>query len=316
MTLLVGYLGYSFLDFRRLLLTLVLGLGLGECASILALVLHPATAIAAEDGTWIGVFTHKNQLGSTMVLQIISCTALILDGRYRRLAIALIAPAFVLVFGSRSGTSILSLTLSLAVLPLSLGYRHGARTFGLCIGFAILGGAALAWIILQGGDIAAAVLGGLGKDTTLTGRTVLWQFGLDQIRATPVIGIGYKAYWESAATSAAYLRFVIGQELWFFHNNFVDVGVAFGGVGLTVFCWGLIAAVVRSFTIMARDPQLLQLWRPMFVVYVIVEATAECPLFQNHSIHQLLLAVAVSWPLAAAQPSRQAYAVAMREVRS
>ena len=111
---------------------------------------------------------------------------------------------------------------------------------------------------------------------------------------------------------------VVGQDLWFFHNNFVDVGVAFGGVGLTVFCWGLVTAVVRSFTIMARDPHLLQLWRPIFVVYVIVEATAECPLFQNHSLSQLLLAVAMTWPAAAAaaMPSREAYGVAMREARS
>ena len=317
MTLLVGYLGCSLLDLRRLLLTLVLGLGLGECASLLALALHSATALSVEDGTWIGVFPHKNQLGGMMVLQIISCIVLAIDGRYRRLAMTLIAPAVVLVLGSRSGTSLLALTVSLAVLPLSLCYRRGARTFGLCIGVAILGAAALAWVMLQGGNLAAAVLGQLGKDTTLTGRTVLWQFGLDQIRATPVIGIGYKAYWDSAATSAAYLRYVIGQDLWFFHNNFVDVGVAFGGVGLAVFCWGLITAVVRSFTIMARDPQLLQLWRPMFVIYVIVEATAEDPLFQNHSLNQLLLAVAMTWPIAAAAlPSRQTYAVAMREARS
>ncbi len=88
-------------------------------------------------------------------------------------------------------------------------------------------------------------------------------------------------------------------------------------VGLTVFCWGLITAVVRSFTIVARDPQVLQLWRPMFVIYVIVEATAEDPLFQNHSLQQLLLAVAMTWPAAAAAlPSRQAYAVTMREARS
>ncbi len=317
MTLFVGYLGCSIFDFRRLLLTLVLGLGLGECASCLALVLHPSTAISAVDGTWTGVFPHKNQLGGMMVLQIITCVVLTIDGRYRRLALAFIAPALVLVLGSRSGTSLLALTLSLAVMPLYLCYRRGARTFGLCIGLAIVAAAILAGIALEGGNVAAAVLGQLGKDDTLTGRTVLWQFGLDQIRATPVIGIGYKAYWDSSATSALYLRYVIGQDLWFFHNNFVDVGVAFGGVGLTVFCWGLLTALVRSFTIAARDPQLLQLWRPMFVVFVIIEATAEDPLFQNHSLHQLLLAVAMTWPAAAAaRASRQTYGLAMREARS
>ncbi len=316
MTLLVGYLAMSVLDTRRLVLAVVLGMALGECASLLVLALHSATAIG-DDGTWVGVYPHKNVLGSMMVLQIISCVVLVMDGRHRRLAALLILPAAVLLFGSRSGTSLLALALSLAVVPPALAYRRGTTTFGLCLGLTILGGAALAAILLGGGNVAASVLGQLGKDDTLTGRTVLWQFGFDQIRATPVIGIGYKAYWDSDQTSAAYLRFVIGQDLWFFHNNFVDVGVAFGGVGLTVFCWGLVTAVVRSFTIMARDSQVLQLWRPMFVIYAIVEATAEDPLFQNHSLQQLLLAVAMTWPAAAAAlPSRRAYAVAMREARS
>ena len=316
MTVLVGYLSCSLLDLRRLLLALALGLGLGEVASVLMLGLHLGAAIG-EDGTWIGLYPHKNVLGSMMVLQIISCAVLIVDGRYRRLAIGLIAPAFVLLLGSRSGTSLLALALSLAVMPLCFCYKRGGRTFGICLGLAILAGAALAGILMDGGNVTGAVLGQLGKDDTLTGRTVLWQFGFDQIRATPVIGLGYKAYWESSATSAAYLRYAIGQDLWFFHNNFVDVGVAFGAVGLTVFCWGLVTAVVRSFTIMARDPQLIQLWRPMFVIYAIIEATAEDPLFQNHSLQQLLLAVAMSWPSAAALlPTRRPYAVALREARS
>ncbi len=317
MTLLVGYWSYSLLGYRALLLALVLGLGLGECASILGLILHSGSAISPEDGTWIGVYPHKNVLGSMMVLQIITCSVLIIDGRNRRLAIGLIAPAFVLLLGSRSGTSLLSLSLSLPILPLSLCYRRSTEAFGICIGLVIIGGAALAGVMTNGGNLLGAVLGQLGKDDTLTGRTVLWQFGFDQIHATPVIGIGYKAYWESSATSAAYLRYVVGQDLWFFHNNFVDVGVAFGCIGLFVFCWGLFTAVVRSFAIMARDTELLLLWRPMFVVYVIVEATAECPLFQNHSLHQLLLAVAMTWPAAAAVlPRRRAAPVAFREATS
>ncbi len=272
----------------------------------------------AEDGTWIGVYPHKNVLGSMMVLQIITCGVLIIDGRNRRLAIGLIAP------GVRSASRVALGNVAaraqlcrFAVLPLSLCYRRGTEAFGICIGLAILGGAALAGVLTNGGNLSGAVLGQLGKDDTLTGRTVLWQFGFDQIHATPVIGIGYKAYWESSATSAAYLRYVVGQDLWFFHNNFVDVGVAFGCIGLFVFCWGLFTAVVRSFAIMARDTELLLLWRPMFVVYVIVEATAECPLFQNHSLHQLLLAVAMTWPAAAAVlPRRRAAPVAFREATS
>lgn len=303
MTIMVGYLGLSTLGLRRLVLSLVVGLALGEAASLIAILRHVDGSIG-NDGTWIGAYTHKNVLGSAMALQIMSCGVLVLDGRHRRTAWVALAPAVVLLLGSRSGTSAASLSIVLACAALALAWRRGPVAFGMTVGLLVVLLGVLLGVALGGGHLGSMLLSGLGKDDTLTGRTVLWRFGLDQIRAAPILGIGYKAYWESATTSSAYLRYVIGQDLWFFHNNAIDVTVAFGLLGLSIFAATLIGSLRRCLAMFAADARPLVLWRLLFVVYVIVEASAEDPLFQNHSLQQLLLAVATAWPQASRAPAR------------
>ncbi len=90
----------------------------------------PPTAIA-EDGTWIGVYPHKNVLGSMMVLQIISCVVLVMDGRHRRLAALLILPAAVLLLRLAVRNVAARPALSLAVVPPALCYRRGTTTLRL-----------------------------------------------------------------------------------------------------------------------------------------------------------------------------------------
>lgn len=298
MTLLVGYLAVAALDYADLLLALSLGLAAGQALSALAILRHAPGAVA-PDGTLLGAYPHKNLLGAMMSLQVLTCCVLVLDGRHRLFAAAAGLSAVVLLVGSRSGTSMLSLAVVLSLLPLAWSYGRSKTLFGFAMGLSTAAAGAIALLLVGGGDIVGSLLGSLGKDDTMSGRTLLWQFGLDQINASPLVGIGFQAYWDSPDTSAAYLRYVIGQDLWFFHNNFVDVGVAFGWLGLAVFAAGLLASAWRVLVMFDADPRVLVSWRILFVVYVIVEATAENPLFQNHSLSQALLAAATAWPAAA-----------------
>jgi hypothetical protein len=59
-------------------------------------------------------------------------------------------------------------------------------------GLALAGTAVLAALNFGAADM---VLGAFGKDSTLTGRTYLWQQGIDAAANTPLLGVGYAAYW-------------------------------------------------------------------------------------------------------------------------
>jgi len=117
---------------------------------------------------------------------------------------------------------------------------------------------------------------------------------MEALHNRPWLGHGYKAYWDSPETSALLLRTVIGQDLWFFHNNFLDVGVAFGYVGILLLSAGLLLALYLTIKKSVTSREYAALWPPIYIVFVLVLSTAENPLFQNHSLHQLLFIVAVA----------------------
>jgi O-antigen ligase len=143
-------------------------------------------------------------------------------------------------------------------------------------------------------DLYVYLLDALGKDATLTGRTILWQFAEDAINARPWLGFGYKGWWESSETPAALLRVVVGQELWFFHNTFLDLAVAFGVVGPLALVAGLAVGVYRSVRAFVLNPEPMLLWPIMFVAMSIIYCSVDFVLFANHSFHQFLYVIAAA----------------------
>jgi O-antigen ligase len=85
----------------------------------------------------------------------------------------------------------------------------------------------------------------------------------------------------------------MGQELWFFHNLFVEVAVAFGVVGPILLAAGLFAAFRRAITTFAAERSPVSLWPLLFLLFLVPYVLAENPLFQNHSLLQLLFVVAM-----------------------
>src|SRR3546814_7007331 len=53
----------------------------------------------------------------------------------------------------------------------------------------------------------------LGKERTLTGRSVLWEFALRMIEARPWFGNGFDAFWNVGdGSTGSYLQYVIRSE--------------------------------------------------------------------------------------------------------
>ena len=84
-------------------------------------------------------------------------------------------------------------------------------------------------------DWQNAALGAEGKDSTLTGRTLLWSEGLKTGMDNPVFGVGYSAFWVPGRSEAEVLwqKFQVQERSGFhFHNlvinEFVDLGVVGG----------------------------------------------------------------------------------------
>lgn len=195
-----------------------------------------------------GLFESKNQVGFAAELGILSALMLtVIQPNWRR-KLLYAAPALMLaatcLYRSHSGTAILSLLVALAVMGTAMAISRLPRTVQLLTltilpVLAILG--AVAFHQFNG---QAVVLKSLGKDTTLTGRTYLWEEGTKIAQTRPLLGHGYGAFWVHGQPRAEQLwhKFHIAARTGFhFHNAYIQAAVDLGLVGAT-----LVALLVAS----------------------------------------------------------------------
>lgn len=192
------------------------------------------------DGTYsfVGAFASKNQLGFYASLAVLfAFAALFLGverGPWKLAAIGCVLVALYCLKASQSATSVLTtvaiagLCLALRMLEL-LAPRHRKMLF---LALAVL----TMLIVIAGanGGGYEMVLGAFGKDATLTGRTYLWQQGIETAGQAPFAGIGYQAFWVQGFALAEKLWadfFISGRSGFHFHNTFIAATVETGLVG-------------------------------------------------------------------------------------
>ncbi len=104
-----------------------------------------------------------------------------------------------------------------------------------------------AFLIGAQNSALATVLGAFGKDTTLTGRTYLWQQGLLAASDTPLLGRGYQAYWVQGFSEPERLwsEFYIGSRNGFhFHNTYIEALVETGAIGSSLLAIVFLSSVI------------------------------------------------------------------------
>lgn len=195
------------------------------------------------DGTYnfVGAFASKNQIGFVASLGIYFSIVFLAFLRRGRLSFILTVPivllsAYLLVV-SHSATSMASIPAVLALVALLAMSKLLSRRYRRVI---FLVGAGLlvvvAFVALNLG-LMDFVLGIFGKDSTLTGRTYLWEQGWDTVQRSPILGVGYAAYWVQGFAEAERLwnEFYITTRTGFhFHNTYIEALVELGFVGATM----------------------------------------------------------------------------------
>lgn len=252
MTSLSGlYIGTRY-DWRTMLR--VIGLVWITIAVISALVslLNPTFGVHQElhAGAWRGMYYEKNQLGGHMATASLICGFLaLMDLDWRRFWSGGFVLCAGLVLMSTSTTALLAMTLGIAILCVALWMKRGQLTaiFSLWLGFV--------FVLIAGTVLLLSpelVLGVLGKDATLTGRTDIWSVAFDAIIQRPWLGYGYGAFWAPESEPAFWIREALQWDAPTAHNAWIDVVLALGLVGLVCFLLNFVLtlgrALIASFT--------------------------------------------------------------------
>lgn len=244
--------------------TTIIGLTLANCVpyrSLLSALLFVLTVMGIAsylDGTvnqvgltgeiaLVGLYGSKNAFAlSAALLTLVSAIGMMQKENPPHLRFASILTtllSFVLLYLAKSiGAAVIALGsfLFIVLVKYLTSRRIGLRK--LLIGFLVLVMLlAIGLIATVGiGDILRAV----GKDPTLTGRTILWNSASIQIAQHPILGIGYQAFWQKGFPPAEALWTLMHIPIragFHFHNLYYHTLVDLGLAGLLV----LIALLLR-----------------------------------------------------------------------
>lgn len=222
--------------------------------SVLFIKYYPSlgTAYSAEDltTTYVGVTTFKNLLGMiSMVFGLTSLWSLMdacegqatLQRMRRMLAHTLILViAIWLIVAANSMTSLACLSLA-GLLMLAVSQEWLARRRG-GIGFAISATVLLPILMLFDNNFGF-VVHSLGRNATLTGRTVIWKAVLSQ-DTNPFVGAGFESFWLGSRLENVWHMSVNGiQEA---HNGYLEVYLNLGWIGLILLGWVVLSGYRRA----------------------------------------------------------------------
>jgi exopolysaccharide production protein ExoQ len=157
----------------------------------------------------------------------------------------------------------------------------------LILGAVVLSAIALFVVLLLfSDDVFGRGLQLLGKDSSLTGRTVLWERARQMIHDHPFLGVGLQAFWVQGNPYAEELwaRFQPARTGYNFHNIWFEIGVHFGYVGLSI---ALLTACATSLSVMRwvlRSPEPASCFFLAIVIFADARTFVESELFGQFSL--------------------------------
>jgi O-antigen ligase len=183
------------------------------------------------DNAWRGIFGHKNACAASCVLFL----AVGFQARPRGLveqlirgSVIVLSLVFVVMSASRQGWLLMALAIALIFgLRLVVRIRSLDRLLFLLVLSVPL---ALAFFYIQSNF--TQLLASMGKDPTLSQRTIIWDQALLSIAKRPILGYGYSAFWAGLNGESMQAVLTTGWMEYQAQNGYLEVLLGLGLVGL------------------------------------------------------------------------------------
>jgi O-antigen ligase len=244
---------------------------------------------AQHAGSWRGFFGHKNDFGRLIAMT----TPLLLLGfvfgmwgRFGRwVLVAITGLSGVMVLNSNSSQAVLLI----ATVPFGIFVLLAMRTMSPS-GRSLLILMALPIAVISAVSaqlIFEYTLQLLGRDPTLTGRTIIWEGVLIALGGNSLAGGGYGAGWLVVGPR---LTALTGADVGHAHNGFLDllVDVGYIGVGLTLFFMFWLGGKAFSNLMRGLRPEISTLALTV-ILFSLIGNMAGSFLLQHNSIYWVLL---------------------------
>jgi len=229
-----------------------------------------------------GITNHKNAFGSLMVvstaLWYLHYSQSAKTQKERWIALGFMLFSFYLVRASSSGGCLVN-SLMLIVVVSSLSFLSRLKfqwAFTCIVGFTVLGIIASVYII---DNLESIVVGGLGKDLTLTGRTEFWPQLIEAANQRPWLGYGYEGFFHQdklgEQTPAYFVYTNSGFNPKTAHNGAISILLYFGYPGLALILGSLFTNLILAVRQLSRSPLSHSGIPIIYLVYIIMNNLTE-----------------------------------------
>lgn len=109
----------------------------------------------------------------------------------------------------------------------------------------------------------------MGRDATLSGRTLIWKQVWIFILQRPWLGWGYDAFWRGTRGEAFRVVAAVHFMVFHAHNGFLEIWLELGAVGLVLFALSYLRAWRRLWPVLRAGEVDRMMW-PVFVLALVV----------------------------------------------
>ncbi|HIK42194.1 O-antigen ligase [Thermoleptolyngbya sp. M55_K2018_002] len=237
-------------------------------------------------GAWRGIFIHKNPFGQLMVLSSLIFLSLSLRGGQSswKAMLGLTISVFMIVMSASSSSLINFVTLFLVFTVLKVTLWPDRVMIPVISALAAFGCFASIFLV----EMLELVVGSVGKDLTLTGRTDIWPIVIRQGLQRPILGYGYSGFWGDWNSPGAAVWKDYGWLAPNAHNGFIDLWIQLGFVGAAVFILGFLQMFIRSLQLSKQSDPSLYSWSVIYLIFTCLINSTESSLMVNNSLNWVL----------------------------
>ena len=273
-----------------------LAFAIGCAMSFIAAIAMPTVGIHGADhpGAWKGVYGYKNNLGSMMILAALTFVFVPMRPVYRFWKWIGVGASITLILLSTSKTSLTMVFLLFLILFLYRKFRWRGKVTVLFLDLGILLLGCVGTIVFA---YWVDILAGLGKDPTLTGRTLIWGVSLARLMDRPLLGYGRTAFWAPGSPYAAQAGHAVAPGGGFIpphaHNGFIDLALDVGLIGFTLFVIIFFKTYSKSLqrAYAAINPE--NFWYLAFLLFLFMNNIMESYLLYKSNVYWVLFVTTV-----------------------
>jgi exopolysaccharide production protein ExoQ len=239
------------------------------------------------------VFAHKNVLGHVMSVGVLAELYILTATKLRSFwqavwHILVLCGCVALIALARSGTAMVLTAIYFLGTIAFLLLRRAHQYFGVGLAMLVVVATTVGLIFWA---YPTSVLGLLGSDPTLTGRTQLWDIVLRLIWERPLLGWGYSAMWLPKDDLTLAISDAVGWTVPEAHNALLEVTLGLGIVGLAAVVTFIAVSIWRAIRCLLTGRYTLGVYSLVFFLAINLSGITESTLAQNQNIEWVVFNV-------------------------